>query len=106
MLFEWDAAKEKINIAKHGVGFKRAKGIFDGPVLTWIDDRKEYGEIRNRSIGRVDGVVILVVIHTERSGKTRIISARPADRKERKNYEEALSKRNDIRGIDLDEPRV
>lgn len=93
MLFEWDGAKEKSNIAKHGVGFEKAKRIFDGPVLTSIDDREEYGEIRMRSIGRVDGVVVLAVIHTERSGKTRIISARPADRIERKNYEEALSKR-------------
>ncbi len=95
MLFEWDDAKDKSNIAKHGVGFERAKRIFDGPILTWIDDRKTYGETRMRSIGWVDGIVILAVIHTNRSGKIRIISARPADRSERKNYEEALSKRNE-----------
>jgi uncharacterized protein len=93
MLFEWDDAKERSNIGKHGVGFESAKRIFEGPVLTLIDDRKQYGEIRMRSIGKVDGVVVLAVIHTERSGKIRIISARPADRIERKNYEEALSKR-------------
>ena len=46
-----------------------------------------------QSIGRVDGIAVLAVIHTDRLGKTRIISARPADRSERKNYEEALSKR-------------
>ena len=95
MQFEWDPAKDKTNIAKHGIGFARAKLIFDGPVLTLFDDQKEYGEIRMRSIGKLDGVVILAVIHTKRSGKTRIISARPADRDERKHYEEAISKRNE-----------
>ncbi len=92
MVFEWDEAKNRANIAKHGVGFGTAKRIFEGPVLTWIDDRKTYGEVRMHSIGQVDGVAVLAVIHTERSGKTRIISARPADREERKKYDETLQK--------------
>ena len=95
MLFDWDQAKEKANIAKHGVGFEMAKTIFEGPVLTWTDDRLAYGEIRMRSIGRVDGIVVLAVIHTDRLGTTRIISARPASRTERRHYEEALSKRTE-----------
>lgn len=93
MAFEWDEAKNAANIAKHGVGFETAKRIFEGPVLTWIDDRKAYGEIRMHSIGQVDGVAVLAVIHTERGGTTRMISARPADREERKRYVEALQKR-------------
>ena len=93
MTFEWDADKNRINIGKHGVSFETAARIFDGPVLSWTDDRKEYGEVRLHSIGQIDGVVILAVIHTERSGRTRIISARPADRIERKRYEEAIQKR-------------
>jgi uncharacterized protein len=91
--FDWDPAKNESNIAKHGVGFETAKHIFDGPVLTFVDDRKSYGEMRTCSLGKVGDSVVLVVIHTERSGKTRIISARPANRVERKRYEEALSKR-------------
>jgi uncharacterized protein len=93
MIFEWDDHKNRTNIGKHGVSFETAVRIFDGPVLSWIDDRKEYGEVRMRSIGQIEGVVILAVIHTERSGRTRIISARPADRFERKRYEEAIQKR-------------
>ena len=93
MTFEWDEDKNRINIGKHGVSFETAMRIFEGPVLSWTDDRKEYGEVRRRSIGQVDGVVVLAVIHTERSGKTRIISARPADRTERNRYEEAIQKR-------------
>lgn len=93
MQFEWDEAKNSSNIAKHGVGFETVKKIFDGPVLTWIDARQIYGEVRTRSFGKVEDIVVLAVIHTPRTGKTRIISARPANRAERKLYEEALSKR-------------
>ena len=67
MTFEWDEDKNRINIGKHGVSFETATRIFEGPVLA--------------------------VIHTDRSGKTRIISARPADRTERNRYEEAIQKR-------------
>jgi uncharacterized protein len=66
MIFEWDDHKNRTNIGKHGVSFETAVRIFDGPVLSWIDDRKEYGEVRMRSIGQIEGVVILAVIHTER----------------------------------------
>jgi hypothetical protein len=90
MEFEWDEAKDAANIAKHGVGFATASRIFDGPVLTWADERADYGEIREHSIGVVEGVLVLAVIHTNRDGKQRIISARRANRAERKRYEEAL----------------
>lgn len=93
MTFEWDEGKNRINTGKHGVSFETAARIFEGPVLSWTDDRKEYGEVRLRSIGQVDGVAVLAVIHTDRSGKTRIISAGPADRTERNRYEEAIQKR-------------
>jgi uncharacterized protein len=95
MMFEWDEAKNRANIAKHGVSFERASQMFEGPVLTLVESRKDYGEVRMRSIGRVENVVVLAVIHTDREGRTRIISARPADRLERKHYEEALQKRTD-----------
>lgn len=51
MTFEWDEDKNRVNIGKHGVSFETAMCIFEGPVLSWIDDRKEYGEVRLRSIG-------------------------------------------------------
>ncbi|MFS2154340.1 BrnT family toxin [Rhizobium sp.] len=85
-MFEWDDAKNAANIAKHGVSFRTAVRIFDGPVLTAVDDRFDYGEIRENSIGLVDGVLFLVVTHTDRNGIIRIISARPAKRQERERY--------------------
>lgn len=90
MEYEWDEAKDAANIAKHGVGFVTACRIFEGPVLSAIDDRSDYGEVRERSIGVVEAVLFLTVVHTDRDGMCRIISARRASRGERKRYEEAV----------------
>jgi len=90
MEFEWDEAKDAANIEKHGVSFATATRIFEGPVLTWIDDRNDYGEMREHSLGSIEGILVLAVIHTNRQGIHRIISARRANRSERKRYEEAI----------------
>lgn len=90
MPFEWDEAKNAADIQKHGVGFATACRIFDSPVLTWTDERNDYGEVRELSIGAVDGVLFLAVIHTARGDRHRIISARRANRAERKRYEDAI----------------
>jgi uncharacterized DUF497 family protein len=89
-MYEWDDAKNARNIAKHGVSFDLARRIFDGPVLTVADDREDYGELREISIGIADGVAFLTVVHTDRSGRVRIISARPASQRERKRYDQAI----------------
>jgi len=89
-MFEWDEAKNATNICKHGVSFELASRIFEGPVLTATDDRAEYGEVREISIGMVDGLAILTVVHTYRQGTTRIISARSASSRERARYERAI----------------
>lgn len=59
-------------------------------MLSWIDDRIDYGEVREISIGVIDGFVMLVVVHTDRDGRIRIISARSASQKERQRYETSL----------------
>jgi uncharacterized protein len=92
-MFEWDEAKNRANIAKHGISFQTAIGIFDGPVLTDIDDREDYGEDREISLGMIGATVVLAVVHTDRFGKVRIISARPATRPERYRYEEEIRTR-------------
>lgn len=94
-MFEWDDDKNATNIAKHGIGFERASQIFRNWVFTEVDDRFDYGETRLISIGLVEGAAVLTVVYTDRSGRIRIISARPANRAERKRYEEALQTRND-----------
>jgi len=86
----WDPAKNAANIAKHGVSFEQAARIFDGPVLTGTDDRVYHGEMREISIGLLDGIATLVVVHTDRGGVTRIISARRALKKERELYAKTI----------------
>ena len=90
MAFEWDVAKNQTNIRKHGVSFETAQRIFEGPVLTWFDDRKDYGEDRYISIGKVESAAVVVIAHTYRDDRIRLISARPASRKERQAYHEQI----------------
>ncbi len=90
MEFEWDENKNRQNKQKHGISFEEAQEIFNGIVFTAIDDRFDYGEIREISIGAIRGVVIVTVAHTERQNKIRLISARKATPKERKQYYEYL----------------
>ena len=88
MGFEWDEDKNRINIEKHGISFDVAKRIFEGPVLTWRDTRKDYGEERDISLGKVEEQVLLTVAHTDRNDCIRIISARVASQKERRIFED------------------
>nr|WP_213685671.1 BrnT family toxin [Roseicyclus sp.] len=74
MSFEWSETKRAENLKKHGVDFVFAALIFEGPVLTKIDDRNDYGETRCISVGLVDEVAY-VVVHTSRGEHTRLISA-------------------------------
>ena len=89
MAFEWDEAKNRANTVKHGIDFETARRIFDGPVLTRRDQRRDYGEERRVSLGRVDTAVI-VVAHTSRNGNVRLISARPASRAERRIWHDSI----------------
>lgn len=94
-MFEWDEEKNRSNIEKHGVSFEQASRIFESYTLTVIDERFEYGEVREISIGLIGEVAYLTVAHTDREGNIRIISARPAKKSERKRYDEAIQKASD-----------
>jgi uncharacterized DUF497 family protein len=87
--FEWDGAKAASNRSKHGVGFEEALTVFDDPLAAIFDDEEHSDrEPREIIIGHSDQGQLLVVIFTEGSGRVRIISARPATRRERNDYEE------------------
>jgi uncharacterized DUF497 family protein len=84
--FEWDDAKAKTNAALHGVTFELASQSFSDPfALELLDDREDYGEERLIRLGMVEGT-ILSVVYTERSGRSRLISARFATRVEQDEY--------------------
>jgi uncharacterized protein len=88
MEFEWDEDKAKENLAKHGVSFQEAKTIFDDPLhATGHDAAHSEDEVRWRSIGYSSSNRLIVVSHTERGDKMRLISARTPTRTERETYE-------------------
>ena len=92
--FEWDEGKSDETFAERGFSFAFAAQIFFGRLVTWVDDRKSYGETRMIAIGavNVEGVDrILTVVYTDRTTGRRIISARPANRRERALWQNALS---------------
>ncbi len=89
--FEWDPEKNLANRRKHGISFGEASTIFEGPVLSLEDDGHD-GEVRERSYGLIGGLVIVCVIHTDRDGIIRIISARKATRNERKFFNAYVQK--------------
>lgn len=87
MDFEWDGAKAKSNLNKHGVAFEGAVHVFLDPArLEAEDETMDYGEARVVTIGIVEGVV-LSVVYTWRGWRRRLISARKATRQERRRYE-------------------
>ena len=88
-LFEWDSAKARQNLMKHGVSFDEAQSVFFDPVSITVAD-PDHSLEESRFI--INGLSIrgrqLVVVHTDRDGKIRIISARMANRLEREIYEQ------------------
>ena len=85
--FEWDSQKNAINRKKHGVSFELACEVFaDDFALLREDANHSDGEWRTQIIGQtLDGDILLLVVYTERFA-TRIISARLAEKNERKLY--------------------
>ncbi len=89
--FEWDPAKNAANLAKHGISFEEASTIWEGPVVSGPDPT-HHSEEREISFGLIGGTTVVCVVHTERHGKTRIISARKATRNERKAFDAYLQR--------------
>ena len=87
MRIEFDPAKAKANLLKHRVSFADAAGVFTDPLALTIEDLDARGEQRFITIGLGSSGELMVVIYTERGGGYRLISARPATRKERTQYE-------------------
>ena len=89
MEFEWDPAKATRNLAKHGVSFDEASTVFGDPFAgTIVDPLHSVGEMRFTTIGYSAAGRLLVVVHADPEQVVRIISARPATRRERIRYEE------------------
>lgn len=93
--FEWDAQKAAENLKSHGVAFDEALTVFADPLANIFDDPDHSGhERRELIIGHSAGDHLLVVSFTERDRRTRIISAREATTRERRDYEQNSPKKS------------
>ena len=94
MIYEWDPEKAKRNLRKHGVSFEEAATVFLDPLaMTYPDPDHSNEEDREVTIGYSASQRLLFVSHIQRSNRTRIISAREATRRERKQHEESSSEK-------------
>ena len=91
--FEWDPRKATDNRRKHGVPFEEAVAAFADTLSVTVPDpdHSGAGEERYILVGRSAEGRLLVVSYAERGAAIRIISARPATRRERTQYEEGES---------------
>ena len=97
MEFEWDEEKRQSLIHQRHIDIVRLARIFEGPVLTEIDARRDYGETRHISLGMV-GDVAYYVVHTERDGVTRLITAWNGGRNGKARYQASVTRRHQADG--------
>ena len=89
LTFEWNENRAISNEKKHGVSFAEATTIFGDPdAITIPDPKHSEDEQRKITIGESYKGRMLIAVHTERGDNIRIISTRPASKKERKQYYE------------------
>ena len=88
MQFEWDPKKAARNLVRHGVSFEEASTVFGDPLAVTIDDPDHSVEERRfLTTGLSVNQRLIIVAHTERDGRVRIIMAREATARERRQYE-------------------
>jgi uncharacterized DUF497 family protein len=87
----WDEAKRLSNIKDHELDFVGCEAVFDGPVVSWDDDRDSYGEQRINLLGWLNGVVVHMT-YTERGDEPHIISLRKAEKHEIRFYAKAIAR--------------
>lgn len=85
MTFEFDPAKSAKNLRDRGLAFERFAEMDFGAAIASVDRRRDYGELRLRVLGRIDGRLCAAVI-TPRGHTIRVISLRRANRREERAY--------------------
>ena len=92
--FEWSPGKSATNLRKHGVAFREAATVFRDPLsITAYDPDHSEEEDRFITVGASVAGRLLIVAHTDRGPRTRIISARKLTRSEREAYEKEIQRR-------------
>jgi uncharacterized DUF497 family protein len=99
MRLDWDERKRQANLRKHGIDFADAAALFSTPMLIAKDRRRDYQEERQVALGETQGIIMFMVF-TERGEKTRIISLRRANQRERRVYESFKNRLAEAAGDD------
>jgi len=87
--YEWDPEKDRLNRERRGLSFAEAATVFLDPLAATVpDDRYPYDEFRFRTTGYTSTARLVIVAHADRGERVRIVSAREATGKERRQYEQ------------------
>jgi len=89
--YEWDQDKRALNVAEHGIDFAAADAFDWDTAFIEIDDREDYGELREIAWGFI-GVALHVMVFTRRGDAVRIISLRKGQKKDVRKYVEDFKK--------------
>jgi len=93
VIYEWDPQKAKANLRRHRLSFEEATTVFLDPLAVTYPDPDHSGEeFREITIGHSAKHGVIFLSHTQRGDRIRIIGARKATRRERKQYEESIDK--------------
>lgn len=90
MKFEWDEAKNAVNIEKHGIDFNNGHELFENNRLVFPDDRKDYGESRFVTVGYIKNRMVIAIYTQRASESIRIISLRKANNREKERFEKTI----------------
>lgn len=85
--FSWDRSKREANVAKHGVDFSQVEDFDFSTALVFVDNRRDYGEVREIALGSI-GNRLHVLVYARRAPFLHVISLRKANRRERNRYED------------------
>ena len=90
MTYTWDEEKNRANIRKHGIDFLDVPAMFQHPMVTFLDQRKDYGEDRRIGMGILKTLLAVVVFTEPKPETIRIISARKATQHEERIYRDEV----------------
>jgi uncharacterized protein len=86
----YDPAKREKTLSERGLDFKDAAKVFDGPTLTLLDDRRDYGEPRFQTYGLI-GRRLVMVVWTPRGADRHVISMRKCNAREKARFQARLA---------------
>ena len=90
MTYEWDEQKNRLNIRRHGIDFLDVPSMFQHLMVTFLDQRADYGEDRWIGIGVLKTVIAVIVFTEPKEDTVRIISARKAKKHEERIYRDEI----------------